>query len=229
MWRKERKMREMSMELPTCDVCGGTGYIYGKVSYYGMEYETVDECQCMKNRRAASRWTGLSDKEMTFDSYEDFEPWQKTVKKKAMEYADDPTGWFAIVGASGAGKTHICTAIAKEIAKREPLLYIKNDVLRKMKFDTDEEELEKYKTIPYLHIDDFLKGNTSDAELKIAYEIINERYFRDLPTIISSERTLKEMMLIDIAIAGRIKEKAQTNLLDLGNSESRNYRLGGKK
>ena len=54
-------------------------------------------------------------KKLTFDKFQDTDPWQKKIKKGAMAYAADPQGWFLICGQSGSGKTHICTAICQQL------------------------------------------------------------------------------------------------------------------
>ena len=88
-----------------------------------------------------------------------------------------------------------------------------------------EAETRKYKQVPVLYIDDFFKGGVTDADIKLAYEILNARYNNEpLRTIISSEMSLEEIGKIDEAISGRIYERARGFILK---APDENYRLRG--
>ena len=50
----------------------------------------------------------------TFEAYKATEPWQKLIKDGARAYAESMDGWFLICGQPGSGKTHLCTAIARQ-------------------------------------------------------------------------------------------------------------------
>ncbi len=51
----------------------------------------------------------------TFNRFQTDTPLQKLIKSTANKYLDDrSSSWFFIGGQSGAGKSHICTAIAGE-------------------------------------------------------------------------------------------------------------------
>jgi DNA replication protein DnaC len=71
-------------------------------------------------------------------------------------------------------------------------------------------KIKKLKRVPVLYIDDFFKGGASDADIKLAFEILNARYNDTaLRTIISSEIDLDGLMRIDEAIGGRIYERSR--------------------
>lgn len=61
--------------------------------------------------------------------------------------------------------------------------------------------------MPVLYIDDFLKGSVSEADLNLAYQLLNARYNAARRTIISSELSIGEIAGYDEAIAGRIFER----------------------
>lgn len=230
-----------------CKRCLNKGYIVNVVEYNGHYTQAVSDCQCVEVRNNIMRMkrSGLKDiiKDYTFDKYITTESWQKTIKDSAMAYAEDPSGWFALCGQSGAGKTHLCTAICRKFLLsgkkvvymlwRDEIVRIKeafkgsdeNDELRKL--------LDRYKTAEVLYIDDLFKtGRSADnsipkptsADINYAFEIINYRYNNpSLITIISSELTEDELLDIDEAIGGRIYERAQT--FTIGRSRDRNYRI----
>jgi DNA replication protein DnaC len=186
--------------------------------------------------------SGLKDiiKDYTFDKFEDPEPWQKAIKKAAMEYAKNPEGWFFLGGQSGAGKTHLCTAICREFllaGKRVRYMLWRDDVVKIKGAVTDSEEyckmIDEFKRVDVLYIDDLFKtGKAADnsvqkptgADINVAFEIINFRYNNpSLLTIISSELTEDELIDIDEAIGGRIYERAKA--FTIGKSRDRNYRI----
>jgi DNA replication protein DnaC len=70
--------------------------------------------------------------------------------------------------------------------------------------------VDSLKRADVLYIDDFLKGNATEAEARRAFDVINARY--NIPskkTIISSERSLNFVADIDTAIAGRINQRSR--------------------
>lgn len=204
------------------------------------------DCECMEMRKTINRMkqSGLKDiiREYTFDKYKANEDWQKQIKEAAMAYAKEPSGWFFIGGQSGSGKTHICTAICRELLLRGmPVQYMlwRDDVVKLKASVKDVEAYEtavnRYKTVKVLYIDDLFKtGKSQDgavqrptgADVNLAFEILNFRYGNpELLTIISSECTVDELLDIDEAVAGRIVEKAKTFSLD--KDRKKNWRLKG--
>lgn len=230
-----------------CESCKNKGMIF-YVSEEGRE--TTRACRCMKIRKSIRRMkaSGLEHiiSKCTFDKYEDTEDWQKQMKEKAMEFAKTVDSlenkWFFIGGAVGSGKTHLCTAIVRELLHkgREARYMLWMDESAKLKASaTDEakrrEILESIKNVDVLYIDDFFKIIKSKggeelpptaADVKLAYEIINYRYNNpQLITIISSERHLGEIEEIDSAVGSRIYEKSKHYACNIARKPDRNYRI----
>ena len=202
------------------------------------------ECDCMKIRRCVQKMevSGLREviKAYTFDAYQDREPWQTTVKRGAMAYADKPEGWLLFCGQSGSGKTHLCTAASRHLllaGKEVRYMPWRQDVreLKAMESTNQIEALKKLQTAPILFIDDLFKtGRAADgscnptaADVNLAFDIINYRYTKRLTTIISTERSPAELVDIDEAVGGRIVEMAQGNTYCIEKKPGRNYRLRG--
>ena len=204
------------------------------------------ECDCRAMRRTLARMeeSGLKDvlNVYTFSRFETGESWQRTAKQAAQAYAQNPEGWFFMGGQSGSGKTHLCTAIARQLMlDGRRLVYMAwcQDAPR-VKFGRHEdpaamEMLQNFKTAPVLYIDDLLKtpagpqGRTkpTGGDISLAFEIINYRYLQNLPTVISTELYPDELNAIDEALAGRIMEKAAQNLLRIRRDVGKNWRLKG--
>lgn len=201
-------------------------------------------CKCEEIRRSILRMrqSGLKDiiKDYTFDKFIAEEPWQQTIKQAAMDYAKEAKGWFFLGGQSGAGKTHLCTAICREFllaGKRVSYMLWRDEIVKIKSLATDGGELgallERYKTADILYIDDLFKtGKGADtaaqrptvADINYAFEIINYRYNNpSLLTIVSSELTEDELLDIDEAIGGRIFERAKS--ISIAKNRDRNYRI----
>ena len=85
------------------------------------------------------------------------------------------------------------------------------------------EPLERLKRIPVLYIDDFFKGSANEADVRLAFEIINARYNDShLRTIFSSEINFEGLEEIDEAVCGRIYERSKGYRLA---APKENYRL----
>lgn len=228
-----------------CGVCKNKGYIVKLVERGdGTFTQAIVDCKCAEVRRSIMRMkrSGLKDiiKDYTFDKFKDTEPWQKTLKAAAMEYAKNPGGWFFLGGQSGCGKTHLCTAICREFllaGRSVQYMLWREDINRIKAVITDSEEysglVDKFKTVDVLYIDDLFKtGKAPDgsalkitgADINAAFEIINYRYNNPaLVTIISSELSEDELLDIDEAIGGRIYERAKA--FSIAKDRQKNYRI----
>lgn len=231
-----------------CNVCKNKGMIFRPAQGTNGNWTLVSrECQCMTVRRTIKRMkrSGLKNiiKDYTFDKFEAVDDWQKKIKDSAVAYSQNPDGWFFIGGQSGAGKTHICTAICREFllsGKSVKYMLWRDDVVKLKNAVTDYEEysgmIRRYKEVDVLYIDDLFKtGKDKDgqkqsptsADVNAAFEILNYRYNDPkLLTIISSECTINDILDIDEAVGGRIFERAKTSFSIKGDKR-KNYRLRG--
>lgn len=237
----------------TCEACHNKGsiavLIYNEM--YGYWAEALRPCKCQKVRSAIRRLerSGLKDavKKYSFDMYEAKEPWQAGMKEAAVRFCSDPERrWFFIGGQSGAGKTHLCTAIAVQLLRqgqavrymlwRDEITFLKAQITDAEVYETAIKEL---KETDVLYIDDLFKTGKDElgrpkaptaADVNAAFEILNYRYNNpSLTTIISTERTISELADIDEAIAGRIAELSKRGgyCINIKHDSTRNYRLNG--
>lgn len=233
-----------------CPICRNKGNIMVPfVDDYGRWNHKMRECRCQKIRSSILRMkaSGLEDviRRCTFDRYNAAEDWQVEIKQAAMEYAGDPDGWFFIGGQTGAGKSHICTAICRDLLYNSGMgvryMVWKDESVKLKAVVTDSTEYTKaidvFKTADVLYIDDFFwTGDTrgrwkpTAGDLNLGFEIINYRYLHpQKPTIISSQHTLPDLIRADEAIGGRIKELAGTNSFSIDADRKKNQRIGGKR
>lgn len=220
-----------------CAKCLNRGYNYhvGKNGEIGTR-----ECECMIQRRNMGRIrrSGLEEamNRYTFDLWECKEDWQQSAKDAALHYADCGKGGFLVYGQVGSGKTHICTAICAELMKsgNEVRYMLWRDVSVQAKArinneDDYDEIVKPLKRVKVLYIDDFFKTGKGQsptvADVNLAFEILNNRYnSRDSTmTIISTERTIQELLEIDEAVGSRIYDLCRDYILDF--SGKKNWRL----
>ncbi len=226
-----------------CELCKNKGTVY--VVKDG--YVVAQECNCMLMRRNIVRIheSGLEEllRRNTLDTYITQENWQKGIKAVALDFLkSDGKDWFFIGGQVGAGKTHICTAIVGELMQRGySAKYMQwRQEATKLKSVINDKEYEPLmdmlKTVSVLYIDDLFKGGTdkygkkelpTPGDINLAFDIIATRYNQNLVTLISSERTMTELLAVDEAIGSRIAQKANKYKISLTQDEQKNYRLRG--
>lgn len=223
-----------------CPLCANKGYVY-RLTDGGL---AANECVCLRQRAVRRRMdaSGLGKllRECTFESFIDAAPWQKTMKALALEFCADKTArWFYAGGQPGSGKTHICAAICERFIRRgfnvRYLLWAEQS--RRLKAAVTDyrayaSEMEQYKRVPVLYIDDFLKvrqgGVPSDGDLNLAFELLNARLLSDKITVISSEKTLEEALTYDEATVSRIVQQCGKYRLSVERDREKNYRMAEK-
>ena len=220
-----------------CELCGDVGYRH----YIENGQEMVEECECLNiiNFERNMKKSG-ANKDMTFENWHSHDNWQTDMGAKAVEYADGGylTGqWFFAGGQVGCGKTHICTAILHELIKTnigcKYMAWRDEAVQIKALANQHEERHQRIMELcnsPVLYIDDFWKTqqgtNPTPADVHLGFEIINYRYQdKKYVTIISCERTVKELMQIDEAVGSRIYERSKSYRVEIDSDPTKNYRL----
>lgn len=233
-----------------CAMCLNKGYVaYVKTETQPSGEESVAmmtrECECWKEREFNRnlRDSGLEDlaRRCTFEKYIATQSWQATAKKMAERFVGEADGdWFLAAGNPGSGKTHLCTAMCLGLLKRgkavKYMLWRDAAVAIKAVVNDGEkyrELLDPLKKAPVLYIDDFLKtrknAQMTDGDINLAFELINCRYNdSNLITIISTEKTVKELVGIDEAMGSRIAERSKGySLIFEGKDKNLRLKVGG--
>lgn len=229
-----------------CPLCMNRGTTAILTERNGVFYDCYPPCRCMEIRMSIRRMraSGLENsiKEYTFAKFRATTDWQRTMLMTAERFVEEGAKakcWLFIGGAVGAGKTHICTAVAGKLLYLVPVHYMiwPSESARLKSIVNDDEEygraMSRLKTVDVLYIDDFFKPIMGEhgplpptpADVRLAYEIINHRYVNRLVTIISSERYLSELMDIDDATVSRIAERAKGYCLTLARDRAKNQRI----
>ena len=221
----------------TCLKCDNRGYMYVPNG----AYIARQNCECAKPRATLRRMidSGLKDviTRYTFGRYNAQDDWQKHIKAAAESFAKDPkSDWFFIGGESGAGKSHICTAICRELLRNKEVRYMlweeEANYLKSVKMDSDlyQPRIRLLQEVEVLYIDDFLSrqngvSEPSEADITFARELFNRRYFSSRTTIISTEWYSSEILALDKGLGGRIIECCGDYMFNIGRDPKKNYRL----
>lgn len=240
-----------------CPVCNDHGTVpVIKTDADGWPVLSFPPCKCHNTRNSLLKMqrSGLGNiiREKTFGLFKDDTEWRKAVKNGAISFttsvlkaqAGETRGWFFVGGQPGSGKSHIGSAICRELLLHQYSVYYmvwpkeSKQLHGLAKSDNGHQEREKLlhdiKTADVLYIDDLFKPTRergqkmppSPADIRLAFEIINERYTNpQLVTVISSEWHMSELLEIDEATASRIFEMAGDAVYNIANDPGRNYRL----
>ena len=245
-------MRTCSTEQPyKCALCQDTGWIRCEVA---PGYSGVRECGCVKARKAAAllKKSGLAEalEQQTFDSFSVSTDMQEQIKSTARRYlnslfsmpSDSPRKpWLYIGGNPGSGKTHICTAVCGELLKANvEVVYMQwLSEARRLKAYVNEPDfegmLDRFVDCDVLYIDDLFKQTyrgtpiLTDADVRIAFTVFNERYLQDKPTIISSEWSLESLLDADEGVFSRIYERCKGYTVTVPREIQHNFRLSRVK
>lgn len=201
--------------------------------------EVMLTCKCMVQRRNIrnAEASGMGDMlHKSFENYTTPHEWQKKLLNGAKYYiANQKNEWFTMLGQSGAGKSHLCSAVANQFLNSgKTVVYMTwNNAVKELKRNAiDDFEysrmFDRYCKADVLFIDDLFKDGATDADKRIAFELINYRYNNGKAiTVISSEISLAELCEMDEALAGRIKERCGRYLIDIAPDPKKNYRFEG--
>ncbi len=219
-----------------CDICHNKGDIHFKKGNYIFS----QQCECMQRRITIRRAKNSGLGEYLTKRSSDYKinnEWQQYNFNLMVDYCkNDSKLWFAALGQSGSGKTLLCSIIANHLLYNlgKNVTYITwTDFISRLKRDlmgdnsnAVSEYLDEIKNIEILFIDELLK-KYNETDLKYIIEIINYRYTNNLKTIITSERSINELLDIDEATFGRLIEKCEKYVIDIPKDRSKNYRLRG--
>ena len=232
-----------------CSKCNDTGWIDRRDEEGRL---IVEKCQCRLRKESEDllKASGIYEavEQQTFDAFKTETPIQKHMKQIAQDYLDTlfrdwdspRRPWLYVGGNPGAGKTHICTAVSGEILRHNIRLKYMQwlNESRKLKYAVNDENFEDavsdFVSPTVLYIDDLLKQKYVDepkfteADIKIAFTILNARYLMNKPTIISTEWDLINQLLpADEGVFSRVYERSKGFTIRIGRDRKNNYRMTG--
>jgi DNA replication protein DnaC len=203
--------------------------------------------QDIVNRAFGSEEIQETAKGKTFQSFtlSGRPPIVRQAKSCAMHYAEHFTelvstqcNSMAFLGRSGSGKTHLMWATAHELMQNDivcaywPHLQKMNELRTQVRDNPEEfqRSIINVKRTPVLLWDDLFKSRKGDDKPPTSWvvdtimEIVDYRYLNRMPMIISSEKSIKELMDIDEALGSRIYQMTKDHLIEF-QGDGLNFRL----
>jgi len=193
-----------------CPRCHGAGFVRQDLPLDHADFGKAVPCDCYEEQTHDERLARLQRysnlgplTRLTFDNLirrgrsadpHDQARFQRCVEE-AEAFAAQPEGWLVLVGASGAGKTHIAAAIANRCIERGfPALFVVVpdllDHLRaayKPNADVGYDQLfEQVRNAPVLILDDLGTQSATPWAQEKLFQIINHRFNARLPTVITT-------------------------------------------
>ena len=202
---------------PTCEICGGTGYLRLDVPVGHSDFGKLQVCGCRKgkiNRRLHNHLFALSHlKELKHLTFNNFSPrgrvGLRAAQAESLEqafnqasfFAETRKGWLVLSGKYGTGKTHLAAAIANfAVDIGIPTLFLTvPDLLDNLRFSYDspdstfESRFDEIRNAPLLIMDDFGTQNATEWAQEKLFQILNYRYINKLPLVVTTNLMLGEM------------------------------------
>lgn len=212
---------------PDCPYCHGLGYLREDVPPGHANFGKLVPCVCQLEHMAAehadqlrrdSHIENLGSK--TFDNFlvEGISPdptVRATVRRafdRSKAFAENPENWLLLGGTYGCGKTHLAAAIANHcIAAGRAVLFLNTpDLLDRLRAGfapgADDSYADRFAEIcnaPILILDDLGTESPTAWAVEKLYQILNYRYNAKLPTVITTNREIKD---IEPRVASRLAD-----------------------
>lgn len=220
-----------------CDKCRDLTFI--------LHGDVAVSCDCRSLRQTESilKLSGISEefRKKTFDSFnyaydiQTIDAYSKAsgYYSSFLDIRSSRKNSIMFLGQVGSGKTHLSLAIANKLMDdgfgvlympyRDVITRIKQNVMNGEEY---ERIVNRYKNAKVLLIDDLFKGSISKSDVNIVFEIVNFRYFNNLPMIVSCEKGADELLDIDEAIGSRLIEMSKDYLVEM-KGRKLNFRVYG--
>ena len=232
-----------------CPFCKGRGFLVYDVPPGDPNFNRVVPCRCTEAKLAVEHARDLRTvsnlgalDRMTFDQFlPDGVGLPEAIRRalhKAYEislgYAHEPHGWLVLMGGYGVGKTHLAAAIANHrVSLGYPALFvIVPDLLDYLRAtfspssDTGlDERMEMIRETALLILDDLGAHNSTPWAQEKLFQILNHRYNRRLPTVITTNQRLEEL---DPRIASRLVDLDLSQTFDIPAPDFRCGHSGGR-
>ncbi|MEK5167132.1 ATP-binding protein [Paenibacillus sp. FSL R5-0527] len=238
----ENSATKNSQDSYNCPHCKDTGDIW--VDTWTLKECTHCNVRKMQDIQRKVKAAQITDefKSKTFKSFDvsDRPEPIKQAKRVAQAYVlafqqirKNKQNSIALMGNPGCGKTHLLAAVSNNLLDEGVEVFYFPWVegmkeLTSADFEQKQEIIQRMQKCEVLFLDDLFKGRgkPTDYQFETAWAVLNYRYLNNLPILVSTERSISDLLDIDEAMGSRIAEvtkdyKAVIN----GSREEMNYRL----
>ena len=218
-----------------CPLCKGAGYLVRSGKVGTPEFGQLVPCTCLVQRqqaRAAVQRAAQAErllgtlkgelgnlKDCTFESFNPRWP-EAPDERRALNqayaiclaYARQPADWLYLWGDVGTGKSHLAAAIAQHVAAAGTAVsYVSAPALFRfvrsgMSDHSADARIEALHAVDLLVIDDLGTEHLTAWATTVLFDLINQRYIQDRPTVITSNLHFDDL---PDRIADRIAERSQ--------------------
>lgn len=210
-----------------CPICGGFGYVWRDLPIDDPEFGKLKPCICQQQKQVRAAHNRLyqvsnleSFKKMTFDSFsvqgrlglgDDQVFSLQSALNQARQFAASPKGWLLLTGNYGCGKTHLAAAVANTCVEygMATVFLTVPDLLDWLRYSYDahdsnfEQRFEEIRNVNLLVLDDLGAQNATAWAAEKLFQIIDYRYIRRLPMVVTSNQRLEEL---DARIRSRLQD-----------------------
>ena len=226
----------MSETTSACPICKGVGYLRVDVPYGHPQFGKPIACACKEAERAEKRRQQLSElsnlaafHDKRFATFNRRIPGVLEAFRTARAFAQHPLGWLLLVGPNGCGKTHLAVAIANEclLQERSILFVTAPDLLDHLRATFAPTSMVAYdelfgriREVEVLVIDDLGTEQPSSWAGEKLFQLINHRYNRSLPTVITANEA--GLQAVDVRIRSRLSDTGLVRTVTI--DEATDYR-----
>jgi DNA replication protein DnaC len=193
-----------------CPICHDAGYLRMDVPVGHPNFGRLFPCSCTikkQEQRHANELRRLSNLDALADlTFANFDPNAEGLSeayKVAKAYAADLQGWIFFHGRCGVGKTHLAVAIAREVMEQEKLsvyFAVVPDLLDQLRASFDpsagvayEDRFRQIRDAHLLVLDDLGTEATSPWAREKLYQLLNQRYIEQRPTVVTSNQSFEHL------------------------------------
>lgn len=204
--------------------------------------DLATSCECRMKKKSKQQWISAGiDQENNNKTFSNFVLWNehsRKAKETAVAYYKEfnSNGGKAkncsilLCGQVSSGKSHLAIALGINFIKKNiQVVYMSyNENITQLKMHIREPEfyrnaMNKYKTCKLLLLDNLFKGSATNADINIINEIVEYRVSRQLPMIITTEFTLKELLCLNEGLASKINDMCKDFIVEIPKSSFNNY------
>ena len=228
-----------------CSTCHGDGFLRRDLPWGHPDFGKLIPCACRLAQKQTQEQTRLAEasanllgmeryKDATFGSFNTSVPGVLDAYLAAWEFAADPVGWLILVGCYGTGKTHLAVSIARHRidAGETVLIQTTPDLLDHLRATfapdskvTYDARFAQTKGADLLCLDDYGAQQATDWADEKLFQLLNHRYNRALPTII----TANSLNGIDPRILSRMQDASLCQMIIMDRAQDYRPRLRKRK
>ena len=232
-----------ALDVEVCPHCKGSGWISKWVPVGHPDFGEAFRCRCQEARDSSAqvaalrRYSNLGPlARLTFATTRPNGPLPDAGSHRlfgqamaaAAEFAENPTGWLALAGPIGSGKTHLAVAVANRCIERGQTTFfmVVADLLDHLRAAYSpqnpvsyDELFDQVREVPVLVLDDLGAQSATPWAQEKLFQVFNHRFNAALPTVVTLRGPLQRL---DEGLRSRLEaSEGFSKVLHLGHYNTR--------